>query len=37
MMNLMGHSSVTSLKPYAQQSREQIKEDMEKNPIAKLL
>ncbi|KAA0560858.1 site-specific integrase [Bacillus sp. CH30_1T] len=37
MMDLMGHSTVTSLKPYAKQSREQIKEDMEKNPIAKLL
>ncbi|MED4019195.1 site-specific integrase [Sutcliffiella cohnii] len=37
MMDLMGHSTVTSLKPYAKQSREQVKEDMEKNPIAKLL
>jgi integrase/recombinase XerD len=37
MMDLMGHSTVSSLKPYAKQSREQIKEDMEKNPIAKLL
>lgn len=37
MMDLMGHSTVTSLKPYAKQSRDQIKEDMEKNPIAKLL
>ncbi|MFC0525756.1 tyrosine-type recombinase/integrase [Pontibacillus salicampi] len=37
MMDLMGHSTVTSLKPYAKQSRDQIKEDMEKNPIAKLI
>ncbi|WP_143522884.1 tyrosine-type recombinase/integrase, partial [Pseudomonas sp. 2822-15] len=32
MMKLMGHSTVTSLKPYAEQSRDQIKFDMEKNP-----
>jgi integrase/recombinase XerD len=37
MMQLMGHSTVTSLKPYGKQSRDQIKEDMEKNQIAKLL
>lgn len=37
MMDLMGHSTVHSLKPYAKQSRDQIKEDMEKNQIAKLL
>lgn len=37
MMDLMGHSSVQSLKPYAEQTRNQLKEDMEKNPIAKLI
>jgi integrase/recombinase XerD len=37
MMDLMGHSTVTSLKPYAKQNRDQIKEDMEKNPIARLI
>ncbi|WP_227936417.1 tyrosine-type recombinase/integrase [Alkalihalobacillus deserti] len=37
MMDLMGHSTVTSLKPYAKQTRDQIKEDMEKNPIARLI
>lgn len=37
MMDLMGHSSILSLKPYSKQTTNQLKEDMEKNPIVKLV
>lgn len=37
MMRLMGHSTVSSLEPYAKQTGDQLKEDMEKNPISQLI